>query len=66
MRTYTDKDGVYVHVGDLAASLRNIAGPSEGTAEKRMLLAVADALEQVKLTALEHAVGELAQRRVWF
>lgn len=66
MRTYTDADGVFVHVDDLAALLRRVAGPLDQGPTERTLQSIAGALDQLKVEALEQAVGTLTKRRSIF
>lgn len=63
MRTYTDADGVYVHVDDLAASLRRCSQAKRLVLEaNKMMEVVAEALEGVKVAALQDAVTQAANR----
>ena len=71
MRTYTDEDGVFVHVDDLAASLRRVAEHTAGLkvdcaiAQAGAFTAVADGLDGlVKMAALEDAVRQTSQSRL--
>ena len=64
MRTYTDEDGVFVHADDAAASLRRVASRTECDRTADAFRAVADALEGVKVAALEDAVRRTSQSRL--
>ena len=63
MRTFTRSEGVYVHVDDLAKSLRRMAESGEFIDQaNKAMVAVATALEGVKTAALEDAIAQSLDR----
>ena len=56
MRTYTNEDGVFVHVGDLAEVLDRMKGTFKEPAANSMIVSIVAALEVLERRALRHAV----------
>jgi len=58
LRTWTDKDGVFIHAGDLEDSLRRIAKDIGDSPSTPAILGVANAVDEARVRALEHAAAE--------